>query len=153
MRTWSSTCKVCIRCYCCYVIVFLLLNSVGKDVRSVVYVLTVIAILLGFFAIICALLLSFDWAVAILQFYTRIQKSDSKLPRSTRYLLFQSIVLSFLTMSLLCVLIPTTIIVRRHSANVIFANHNDIKFVVNIKYWNYGFREYPFCTNILIYSY
>jgi hypothetical protein len=66
-----------------------------------------------------------------------------RLPLSTRTLGFQTAVLSFLTVWLFAVLIPSTIFVRTRSAHLTIQNNTTMVVpFVDARYWDYGFCKY-----------
>ncbi|TDL17703.1 hypothetical protein BD410DRAFT_901247 [Rickenella mellea] len=88
-----------------------------QDIRAVNDVLLTVAILVSALSIFCISILSRDWVSALVK--TRHSNSiNGQLPLSTRALKYQAMALSFTTLWLFTVLIPTTVFVRQRSAKV-----------------------------------
>ncbi|KZS97139.1 hypothetical protein SISNIDRAFT_547191 [Sistotremastrum niveocremeum HHB9708] len=120
------------------------------DIRILSDILTAVAILLAVSALSFALMLSVDWIKSLRRPSTTPTSMKEKMPSivvpvSTRSLHLQSIILAFLSIWLLALLIPTTIIVRTKSAHVSVFLDSPMESVTPSQlmpdpiYWDYPF--------------
>ncbi|KAF8800400.1 hypothetical protein BYT27DRAFT_6836507 [Phlegmacium glaucopus] len=123
-----------------------------NDIKNTTIVLTTVASLLALTSLVFSFSLSYDWIRHLLRpKSTRSQeKMDSfdqlpirRSPFSTRTLGFQALILSFLSVWIFAVLIPSTLFARTRSAHLTIqrldhhARH--LSFNIDTMYWDYGF--------------
>ncbi|KAF8509754.1 hypothetical protein BU17DRAFT_70313 [Hysterangium stoloniferum] len=124
------------------------------DIKATSIVLTLIASLIALTSIFFSITLGFDWIVHLLRptpmAYTTGKECSSspdetapiqppiRLPFSTRTLGFQTLILSFLSISALAVLIPSTIFARTGSGHLTIQGEST-DFSHDARYWDYGF--------------
>ena len=121
-------------------------------------VLTTTASLLAFTSLVFSITLAFDWILhvfrpqvkpgAITKEWSSEESCAAMLPLSTRTLGLQTITLSFLTLCLFAILIPSTFIVRTHSAHL--TTQNDMPTSIDVRYWDYGFRKHAAVSHIYL---
>ena len=122
------------------------------DIKGTTIVLTIVASLLALSSLLFFFSLSYDWIRHILgPKSTRTQeKMDSSdqlayqhAPFSTRSLGFQTLVLSFLSVWMFAVLIPSTLFSRTGSAHltIIGSDAFQLSLEIDTEYWAYGFCE------------
>ena len=133
------------------------------DIKATTIVLTIVGSLLTLASLVFSLSLLYDWINHLMRPKTTISQekmgSSDQLaiedaPFSTRTLRFQFIVLSFLSVWMLAILIPSTIFSRTRSAHLTIRGPDAPNFILTISpsYWYYGFCEYaskPTDTKIL----
>lgn len=127
-----------------------LLISTPSDIKAIMAVLTTTASLLAFTSLVFSITLAFDWILhvfrpqvkpgAITKEWSSEESCAAMLPLSTRTLGLQTITLSFLTLCLFAILIPSTFIVRTHSAHL--TTQNNMPTSIDVRYWDYGFRKH-----------
>jgi len=120
-----------------------------NDVKATSAVLTTVASLLALSSLLSSVALMIDWITHLFrpQPKNNVKEcseealpSAMRLPLSTRTLGFQTVALSFLTLWLVVVLIPSTIFVRTRSAHLTIQNNTLITLpFVDTRYWDYGF--------------
>jgi len=121
-----------------------------NDIKGTTIVLTMVASLLALFSLIFSISLSYDWIRHLLRRNsTRSQeKMDSSeqldiqhVPFSTRTLGLQALVLSFLSVWIFAVLIPSTLFSRTRSAHLTVTGllASQLTLEITTLYWDYGF--------------
>jgi len=119
-----------------------------NDIKATTAVLTTAASLLALSSLVFSVALIIDWIQHLFRprsetsakEWSDEEASVVRLPLSTRTLGFQTAVLSFLTVWLFVVLIPSTIFVRTRSAHLTIQNNTTtIVPFVDARYWDYGF--------------
>ena len=125
--------------------------NVHSDIKATTAVLTTAASLLALSSLVFSLALIIDWTRHLFRprpktsakEWSDEEASAVRLPLSTRTLGFQTAVLSFLTVWLFAVLIPSTIFVRTRSAHLTIQNNTTMVVpFVDARYWDYGFCKY-----------
>ena len=133
---------------------YIFLNLLSADIKSTTIVLTIVASLLALSSLIFSISLSYDWICHLSSPKSTIsqEKMDSSdeltiqyPPFSTRTLGLQTLVLSFLSVWILAVLIPSTLFARTRSAHITITGREFVlsRLIIEIttKYWDYGFCE------------
>jgi len=120
-----------------------------NDVKATSAVLTTVASLLALSSLLFSVTLVIDWITHLFRpqpkKYVKECSEEAlasavRLPLSTRTLGFQTAALSFLTLWLLVVLIPSTLFVRTRSAHLTIQNNTSMTLpFVDTRYWDYGF--------------
>ncbi|KAF8578538.1 hypothetical protein K439DRAFT_1663690 [Ramaria rubella] len=121
-----------------------------NDVKATTGVLTAAASLLALASLVFSLSLAFDWINHLLNPKPKQSAKERKIededmqsqrpPFSTRTLGFQTAALSFLTVWMFAVLIPSTIFVRTRSAHMTIQDTiPNVSLLVDTRYWDYGF--------------
>jgi len=125
-----------------------------NDIKTTSIVLTLVASLIALTSVFFAVALGFDWIMHLLRptpiaYTTGKERSSSadeaapvqppiRLPFSTRTLVFQTLLLSFLSIAILAVLIPSTILARTGSGHLAIQGEST-DFLFDARYWDYGF--------------
>jgi hypothetical protein len=129
-----------------------------NDIKDVSIVMTIVAFLLAITSLVFSLSLSYDWIRHLMrpkstrtrsQVEEKINSSNEQLattttqyaPFSTRTLRMQTLMLSFLSVWLFAVLIPTTLFSRTRSAHLTVTGSDSLSLSAGIvtSYWDYGF--------------
>jgi hypothetical protein len=129
------------------------------DIKATTAVLTTAASLLALLSLVFSAALIIDWIRYLSSPLPKLSAkegddeeafaSPGRFPFSTRTLGFQTVTLSFLTVWLLAVLIPSTVFVRTRSAHLTTQTTALMNLPsVDTKYWDYGFRNYSIPSTI-----
>jgi len=123
------------------------------DIRNTTIVLTVVASLLALTSLVFSFSLSYDWICHLSR--PKSTRSQEKMgssdqlaircsPFSTRTLGLQALVLSFLSVWIFTVLIPSTLFSRTRSAHLTIQGLDapNLSPTFGSMYWDYGFCEY-----------
>ncbi|KIM74900.1 hypothetical protein PILCRDRAFT_827823 [Piloderma croceum F 1598] len=121
-----------------------------NDIKATTAVLTTAASLLALSSLVFSVALIIDWIRYLYSPRPKLSAkeggdeeasaSPGRFPFSTHTLCFQTITLSFLTVWLLAILIPSTVFVRTRSAHVTIQTTMPMSLPsVDTKYWDYGF--------------
>jgi len=119
-----------------------------NDIKATMVVLTTTASLLALISLVFSVTLAFDWIRHAFRPQVKPGVNEwsgeetcaAMLPLSTRTLGFQTIALTFLTLWLFAILIPSTFIVRTHSAHLTVQKDVSMTLTpINVRYWDYGF--------------
>jgi len=127
--------------------------NIYADIKATTAVLTTAASLLALSSLGFSVALVIDWIRYLCSPRPKLSAkegddeevfdSPSRIPFSTRTLGFQTVTLSFFTVWLLAVLIPSTVFVRTRSAHLTIQTTTLMTLPsVDTKYWDYGFRNY-----------
>jgi hypothetical protein len=127
--------------------------NIYSDIKATTAVLTTAASILALSSLVFSVALMIDWIRYLCSPQPKLSvkegddeetfTSPGRLPFSTRTLGLQTVTLSFLTVWLLAVLIPSTVFVRTRSAHLTIQTTVLMSLPsVDTKYWDYGFRNY-----------
>ncbi|KIJ53405.1 hypothetical protein M422DRAFT_64800 [Sphaerobolus stellatus SS14] len=118
-----------------------------SNIKAICIVLTLFASLLTLISIVFTITLASDWIRHLVS--PKHQKGlgekeldeTPRLPFSTRTLKWQTISLSFMSLCMLSILIPSTIVSRTGSGRIMVNGSSNVPgvFSFDTRYWDYGF--------------
>jgi hypothetical protein len=129
------------------------------DIRSACIVLTIFASFLALVSLVFSIALAYDWIRYLMRpkghrgIVEKEHPDDAaRPPFSTRTLNWQTILLSFLSLWMLAILIPSTVL-SRVGVGRIEVNNGQLPgtFFIDTRYWDYGFcRSLRYSLSLIV---